>query len=188
MTQLTRGLAAHRDTGGELGRPYYLTLLAEAHQRRGQPAEGLKVLAEAETAAQRDGERAGEAERHRLKGELLLLLHGAGGASPPPGAGRSSVAGAARHALVEAETCFRRAIETADRQGALSWALRATISLSRLWQRQGRRAEAFRILTASYASFSEGFGTPDLQDAKVLLREIQAGEHPPARKAPGRGH
>ncbi len=186
MRRLTHGLTAHRSTGGELGRPYYLTLLAEAHQRHGQPAEGLRALAEAEATAQRDGERAGEAERHRLRGDLLLLLHGVGEVEAPPrppGTGRASAVGV-DEALVEAEACFRRALETADRQGAASLALRATISLSRLWQRQGRQAEAHRVLTASYASFSEGFDTVDLRDASALLGELAARPHPGARKAP----
>ena len=77
-----------------------------------------------------------EAELHRLKGELLLAE------SPDQAAA--------------AEDCFRRAIETARRQQSKAWELRATMSLARLWQRQGRRDEARRMLAAVYGTYTEG--------------------------------
>jgi predicted ATPase len=69
----------------------------------------------------------------------------------------------------KAETCFRRAIEIARRQSAKSLELRATTSLARLLDKQGRRAEARCMLGAIYSWFSEGFDTADLKDAKALL-------------------
>jgi predicted ATPase len=73
----------------------------------------------------------------------------------------------------EAETCFRQALDIARRQQAKSWELRAALSLSRLWQHQGRRAEANELLVPIYGWFTEGFDTADLQEAKVLLDELE---------------
>ena len=71
-----------------------------------------------------------------------------------------------------AEDCFRRAIDTAQRQLSRAWELRATTSLARLWQQQNRNDEAHIVLSAIYEKYSEGFTTPDLVDAKKLLEEL----------------
>jgi len=73
---------------------------------------------------------------------------------------------------VEAEACFRKAIEIARRQQAKSLELRAVVSLSRLWQKQGKKKEARRMLAKIYGWFTEGFDTVDLQEAKALLEEL----------------
>jgi len=148
ITQIHQGLAAFRATGGEFWRPYYLVLLAEAYGKVGQTEAGLFVLAEALAAVHKTGERFWEAELHRLKGELLLRR-----ASPTE----------------EVEACFRQAIEIARHQQAKSLELRAATSLSRLWQRQGKRTEAHDLLAPIYGWFTEGFDTTDLQEAKALL-------------------
>jgi len=152
IAQLTQGLRAFRATGGEILRPYFLALLAEAHGRMGQPAEGLTALAGALTLVDTTGERWYEPEMYRLKGELLLQQH-----ADHQGA---------------AETCFQQAIAIAQNQQAKSLALRATTSLSRLWQQQGKRQEAHDLLAPVYNWFTEGFDTADLQDAKALLEEL----------------
>lgn len=72
----------------------------------------------------------------------------------------------------EAEECFHKAIEIARRQEAKAWELRAAVSLSRLWQRQGKTKEAHKALSAIYDWFTEGFDTVDLQEAKALLEEL----------------
>ena len=72
----------------------------------------------------------------------------------------------------EAEACFLQAIEVARSQQAKSWELRASTSLARLWQSQGKRAEAHRMLSEVYNWFTEGFDTKDLQEAKALLAEL----------------
>ena len=118
----------------------------------GQPEAGLTVLAEALTLADKTGEGWYEPELYRLKGTLLLQ--------------RS----ADHHA--EAQACFQQAIAVARRQQAKSWELRAAMSLSRLWQRQGQCAAARELLAPIYGWFTEGFDTPDLQEAKALLTEI----------------
>ena len=68
--------------------------------------------------------------------------------------------------------CFQQALAVARRQQGKSLELRAAISLSRLWQRQGKRAEAYELLAQIYGWFTEGFDTADLQDAKALLEEL----------------
>jgi predicted ATPase len=72
----------------------------------------------------------------------------------------------------EAEACFQQALEIARRQQAKSLELRAATSLSRLWQQQGKRAEARELLAPVYGWFTEGFDTADLQEAKALLDEL----------------
>jgi predicted ATPase len=75
--------------------------------------------------------------------------------------------------LAEAETCFQQALATARRQQAKSLELRAaTMSLSRLWQQQGKWHEACELLAPVYGWFTEGFDTADLQEAKALLEEF----------------
>src|SRR5262249_14087177 len=139
LTQICQGLAALRTTGAETGE--YLIQLAAAYGRVGQIEEGLRVAEEMLAVSH------SYAGLYHLKGVLLL---------------RRS---AEHHA--EAESCFRQALEIARRQGAKSLELRAAMSLSRLWQRQGKRAEAHELLAEVYCWFTEGFDTPDLQEAKV---------------------
>jgi class 3 adenylate cyclase/predicted ATPase len=152
IAQLHQGLTAYRATGTEIGRPYYLALLAEAHGIMGQPAAGLTALTEALTLVDSSGERFYEPELHRLKGALLLQ-------SPSDNA-------------TEAESCFQHAVSIAQSQQAKSWELRAATSLSRLWQQQGKRQEAHDLLAPVYGWFTEGFDTADLQEAKALLEAL----------------
>ena len=86
--------------------------------------------------------------------------------SPQPLAPNTQVA------VQEAEVCFLKAIEVAQRQQAKSLELRATVSLARLWQQQGKQAEAHKMLSEIYNWFTEGFDTKDLQEAKTLLDEL----------------
>lgn len=72
----------------------------------------------------------------------------------------------------EAEECFQRAIAIARQQEAKSLELRAVLSLSRLWQQQGKPKDARHLLADIYDWFTEGFDTPDLKEAKALLEEL----------------
>jgi predicted ATPase len=152
IAQMEEGLAAYRSTGGVLTMPYWLTLLAGAYGTKGQSTVALEQLGEALTLTDTTGERWYEAEIYRLKGELLLQQ--------------------ASDDATEAESCFQHAIRIAQNQQAKSWELRAATSLARLWQQQGKRAEARQVLGDVYAWFTEGFDTPDLKDAKALLDEL----------------
>jgi class 3 adenylate cyclase/predicted ATPase len=155
IAQTREGVAAFRATGAEVMVPYFLGLLAEEHAKAGQPVEALDVLAEAEAVVGRSRERWWEAELYRLKGELILM--------------QSTEQNPATEHQKEAEQCFFQALNVASRQNAKSLELRAAMSLGRLWLKQGRRAEAHRMLAETYDWFVEGFETPDLREAKVLL-------------------
>ena len=155
LAQMEEGLAAHRTLGAELVQPYYLAMLTETYGKRGQREVGVRVVAEALTKTDTHGERWWEAELYRLKGELLLNV--------PRGLAHAP----------EAEASFRQALDIARRQQAKSWELRAAMSLSRLWQQQGKQAEAHVLLAPLYDWFTEGFDTADLQEAKMLLEELR---------------
>jgi predicted ATPase len=158
---------------------YILAQVAEAHGTLGQATEGLALLAQALALVESTGERWYEAELHRIKGELLLQTdrharnqRGAKKtkriATPTASSGGGSTVDL--HDSVEA--CFRTAVEIARRQQAKSLELRATTSLSRLWQRQGKRQQAHEMLSDIYGWFTEGFDTADLRDAHALLAEL----------------
>src|SRR5262249_46894411 len=149
IAQMWQGLDTWRALGGELWRPCFLALLAEAYGKAGRSAKALAVLAEALALADKNGERHYEAELYRLKGEFLL-------ASPTEN-------------QAEAEACFRQAIAIARRQSAKSLELRAVMSLSRLYQQQGKQAEARPILAEIYGWFMEGLDTADLVEAAAQL-------------------
>ena len=127
-------------------------MLEEAYTQAGRFEDAFATLNEALAVVDKNDDRFHEAELHRLKGELLLV--------------------ATANQGVEAEVSFRRAIDIARRQHSKSWELRATVSLARLWQRQGRREEAQAALAAVYSSYTEGFTTPDLIDARTLLGSL----------------
>jgi len=150
--QICQGLATYQATGATAYRPYYLALLAEASAQVGQTAAGLEALAKALATLARSMVRWWEAELYRLRGELLLQHTVA-----QPG---------------EAEACFHQALAVARRQQARSLELRAAMSLSRLWQRQDKRAEARQVLAEVYGWFTEGFDTADLQEARALLEAL----------------
>ena len=161
IAQMRQGLAALRTTGQELFRPSFLTLLAGACGKAGQIEEGLNTLAEALDTVDKTGERWHEAELYRIKGELLLAREGE----------NQKVKGK-EEAVLEAETCFSKAIDIARSRSAKSFELRAVRSLSRLWQKQGKKDEARRMLAEIYGWFTEGFDTADLKEAKALLEEL----------------
>jgi predicted ATPase/class 3 adenylate cyclase len=173
VAEIRQGLAAWRATGAELARPYFLALLAEAHGKMGQIEEGLTALVEALDLAHRTGECFYEVELYRLKGELLLAQENqqAKGNSQKAKIGTDPGCLMADD-LIDAELCFQQAIEIARRQHAKMWELRATVSLARLWRRQGRRRDARQKLMEIYHWFTEGFDTKDLREAQVLLEEL----------------
>ncbi len=72
----------------------------------------------------------------------------------------------------EAEASLRQALDLARSQKSKSLELRAAMSLARLLRKQGRAAEGRDLLAECYAWFTEGFDTPDLQEARELLEEL----------------
>jgi predicted ATPase len=156
VAHIQQGLGVVQSIGQKLYYPYHLALLAEAYGQAGQSEVGLTYLAEALTLVEATEERWWEAEVCRLKGELLLRL-------PLPD-------------IPQAIACFHQALDVARRQQAKALELRAALSLSRLWQQQGKRNQARQLLTAGYSWFTEGFETPDLQEAKALLKDLGTSE------------
>jgi predicted ATPase len=92
---------------------------------------------------------------YRLQGELLLKAEGR-----------------KWKAEETSEAYFRQALEVARQQQAKSLELRAAVSLSRLWQQQGKRDAARQLLREVYTWFSEGWNTVDLQEARALLEQL----------------
>jgi predicted ATPase len=127
-------------------------LLADISAHLSHAEDGLQALAEAHTLVEQQEERWWEAEVYRLWGVLLLRQ---------PGTPQA-----------EAEAWLQRALDVARRQEAKALELRAAMSLARLWQQQGRRAETRDLLAPIYGWFTEGFDTADLQDAEALLEEL----------------
>jgi predicted ATPase len=152
LAQVHQGIAAVRAPEEVLLVPYLCTLLAEVCAHLGHTEGGLQALAEAHTLIEQHEERWWEAEVYRLRGVLFLRQ---------PGTPQA-----------EAEAWLQRALDVARRQEAKSLELRAAMSLSRLWQQQGKQAEARALLAPLYAWFTEGFDTADLQEAKTLLDEL----------------
>ncbi len=152
LVPLRQGLAAVVAMGQGASRPFGLFRLAEVAGHRGQMEEGLRLLAEALKALEANAQGDRLAEVYRFQGELLL---------------RQAIPEA-----IQAEACLQQALTIARQQQAQSWELRAAVSLSRLWQQQGKRAEAYDLLAPLYGWFTEGFDTADLQDARALLEAL----------------
>jgi len=172
MRQMRQGQAALRAMGVESIQSWVLALLAEAHEKGGQAEEGLALLAEAFAVVNKNEEHFYEAELYRLKGELTLQQFNVQGATFKVANPRSL--SPHPQAEAEAEACFLKAIDIARKQQAKSLELRAVRSLSRLWQRQGKRDNARELLAEVYGWFTEGFETADLQEARALLEELGA--------------
>jgi predicted ATPase/DNA-binding winged helix-turn-helix (wHTH) protein len=117
----------------------------------GWAADELSPIEEAIDYSERTEERWLIAELLRVKGELLLL----------------------QGSKVDAENHFRQALDWARRQGALSWELRAAMSLCRLLRDQSRPGDALACLHPVYDRFTEGFDTADLKAAKLLLGDLR---------------
>jgi predicted ATPase len=153
LTEIHENLPKLGVERGEVFRPYFLALLAESLGKAGQVEDGLTAIDDALNTVERTGERYYAAELHRLKGELLLER-----------ADASTIAAA--------ENCFHEAITIAHQQHAKSLELRAAISLSKLYQKQGKPADAHRRLSDVYGWFTEGFDTADLREARTLLKDL----------------
>ena len=131
--------------------PHFTDLLAKACEIAGQIEGAATLVDEALQIIERTGERWFAAELYRHKGQLMLRQ------------GYAQAAG----------ELYRGALSIAREQEARLWELRAAASLARLWCEQGGRAQARALLGPVYGWFTEGFDTPDLKEAKVLLDELE---------------
>lgn len=150
IEQILEGLAIMRSLDVTCYLSGFLSSLAEAQAEAGQLVEARDTISEARMLIEETNERYKEAELYRLWGEVLIRQ------------GNEA----------EAETKFQKAIKVAQSQSARSWELRATTSLARLWQKQGKKDEARQVLEKIFSWFTEGFNTPDLKEAEALLKEL----------------
>jgi predicted ATPase len=167
LTQMHRGLTAYRTGGAEVGWPYLLALLAETSAQGGQIEQGLQLVAEALATLEKNTDRCYEPELYRIKGELVLQS----GVRSPESQEENQKA-KMTDPQAEAEGCFQQAILIARERQAKMFELRAVMSLSRLWQQHGKKAEARQMLAEIYGWFTEGFDTTDLKEAKALLEKL----------------
>ena len=151
IEQMQRALNLWKQMGIDRWRPLMMGLLVQAHLHHGTADQGLQLVQEGLELVHGTEERYALAELNRLEGEAWL----------------ATCDGRAQDE--RAEACFHQALEVAREQGAKLFELKASMSLSRLWHRQGQMAQARQLLTESYDQFTEGFEFPDLQAAKKLL-------------------
>jgi predicted ATPase len=149
---MERSLSAYRDTGAEWGKPFFMTLMAEAYGKgtKHQKTIGKRFLEQALALIETTHEGFYEAEVYRVLGEYS----------------------ARAHCHADAEGQIRRALDIARRRNAKSWQLRAATSLAKLWLHQDRKDEARQLLAPVYDSFTEAFDTADLKDARELLSDL----------------
>ena len=159
--QAEQGLALiHQGVAGyqELGMAVPpLGYLADVYGRVGLISDGLKTLDEIQAILEKNQEHCWKAELLRRRGELLL---------------QRQKDNQNQAVVVEAESCFQTALTVARGQQAKLWELRATLSLSRLWQQQDKIIQARALLAELYGWFTEGFATRDLKEAKALLEQL----------------
>lgn len=151
IEQLQHGVDAYAATGATLWRTQHLALLAEAYASLGQITAAQRVLAEAQATMQRYHEDYYAAELWRLQGAFLLDT------TVPPAA------------LAQASDLLQQARDFARQQGGKSLELRAAMSLARLQQASGASPDAYPALATLLSTFTEGFDTADLQEARALL-------------------
>jgi DNA-binding SARP family transcriptional activator/predicted ATPase len=161
---MREAIAGYAATGAQHTLPYYYSLLADALLAVDSPCDAVAACDEGLRISERIGERAYDAELHRLRAECLLRT---GGAS-------------AGHAEPE----LREALSIADAQQSRAYALRAATSLASAWRNAGRLAEASALLGPSVEWFTEGLETPDLLAARRLFRDAsRIRPSPPHRPA-----
>jgi predicted ATPase len=144
---ITSGITSLRSSEATIGEPFFLLHLAMAYTELGQPEEARRCIDDAIETIERSKEKWGEAEGHRIAGEIAKSLESD---------------------LESAAAYFERALAVARQQQAKSWELRAAMSLARLWRDQGKRDEARDLLAPVYGWFTEGFDTLDLKEATLL--------------------
>jgi len=152
LQRMDQVIAAKRQRPHRFYYEYELLVFSQALIQAGKPGRALEVIEEALEFIAISGSRVFEAEANRLKGEALAAI--------------------APRENGEAEALLLKAIAIAERQGALSFQLRAATSLARLWREQGRHEEAHGLLDPVYGRFTEGLGSADLRDATTLLSEL----------------
>jgi class 3 adenylate cyclase/predicted ATPase len=149
VQKISSGITVWRSTGATVCQPTYLSYLTRAYAKLGQFDDAWRSISEAMAAVETTQELWCEADIDRIAGEIALISPKLNGA--------------------KAEAYFERALAVARKQQARSWELRAAMSMARLWRDQGKQDQARDLLAPVYDSFTEGFDTRDLKEAKDLL-------------------
>lgn len=149
IKQQLDGIKAYSETGAQLVRPYFLCTVVDSHLTAGNTRDGLDLVSTAITEADQTEEKWFEPELKRLKGELLLKEN--------------------PEKTAPAEECFQQALEQARTQDSRSLELRSAVSLGRLLRSQNNHQKAKQIIEPIYSSFTEGFETTDLAEARTFL-------------------
>jgi len=154
LLQMRKGLAEWRATGAEIFCPYYLGCLASSCSAATLASDASDMIAEAITLARKSNEQMCGPELLRLDGEIRSHS----------GTWNNSTS----------ERCFREAKKLAAKEETKLWELRSATSLAKSLRNSDRIDEAHVMLAEIYSWFTEGFGTPDLKDAKALLDELES--------------
>jgi class 3 adenylate cyclase/predicted ATPase len=155
LNQIRAGLDAYESMESWLACPWFRSLLANAYVKVGLPDAALRALDDALSITERTGERFFLAEIYRLQGEITLAHKGL-------------------KVAAESEACYKRSFEVCIEQEALAWELRTAVSLARLWRDVGKNKDAADLLSQVCDKFTQGFDTPDLDEAVRLRGELQA--------------
>jgi predicted ATPase len=150
IQEMKEGMEQFRAGGAQYSLPCFLGVLGQYCGEMGEPEQGLRSVQEGLAIADGNGDHFNSPELHRLKGELLLAV--------------------SRTNYPEAKACFQKAIDIAATQKARLLEVRACNSLATLCQDTTEASEAMNLLAAAYDRFDEGFGTPDLTEAKATLK------------------
>ena len=151
VEDIKKAIGSYQSTGSRVYLPYMHSLLGAVLGDKEKYDDGISSLEEALAWMEKTGQHFFESEIYRLMGEMSAARDFDG---------------------QKAEQFYRRALHISRSQGAKFWELQASMSLCRLWQKQGNSAEARELLEPIYQWFSEGFDTPDLVEAKALLNDI----------------
>jgi class 3 adenylate cyclase/predicted ATPase len=154
LSQMRAGLEAYEAMDSWLASCWFRSLLANAYSRADRPDAALRALDDALAIAKRTGDHFYLAEILRLQGEITF------------GQGRTTAA-------EDAEDCYNRSLEVARKQKSLSWELRTSVSLARLWRGLGKRQQAADLLFPIGSKFTEGFLTTDVREALELMNELR---------------
>jgi predicted ATPase len=152
LAQMRQGLDSLRQRGDTLVVPFYSALLAEFEAEAGEIDAAVGTIDRTLAEIERIGQRTFEAEAHRIRGEILLRREQT---NPTP-----------------AEEAFRKALALAGQQGARSFALRAALSLAKLYQSTGRPAEAHADLAPALEGFSPTPEMPEIAEALALMERL----------------
>lgn len=153
LDEVTRSLEEYRAGGYQLGTTALHALLCSALLSRGEAERATETIEQGLLTCERNSERIFEAELYRLKAQALL-------------------AGGAPEARAQAQSLLDKALSVARSQQARSLELRVATDLAALWSAQGRREEAIECLTPVYFSFTQGFRTPDVTQARELMERL----------------